>query len=549
MATGTIDLPESPEEENEMDETNIIATMETVVADITNFAAVEEEAKNEASIELQKLPTLPLMYAYTTANGSQFIRIDAANQIVAPQCTPVNSISDKAYIFVQDTDSLPKVGTTSTIVDQANPVLVLNNTGRGVFEANVVFDQCRVQPGVQSQTSFQSLQALAHANLLQQTQEKIAKDLGVDLPDSEQRKQEFVCDVDGCGRGFSTMGYMKCHQAVHNGNAEKTLKCNVHGCNKTFSWPAHLKYHQLTHTGERLYQCGFEGCGQRFYTAQRLQVHYRTHSGERPFICPEKGCRRSFSTAGNLKNHSRVHTGERPYVCTVEGCWKCFAEHSSLRKHKLVHSGEKPFSCDICGKTFTQSGSRNVHMKRNHLNKTPEQDGAQTQPSNVYVELADQDVLVLRQNDEDTRYQDFQGAEPVVLSEVTGDHVLALTDHVVTVSTQSSDEHIDLPGTILGTEEILHDHCIQTDSGLVTSSGTNVVVLSQPQDIMCSISGFPSQVGHQEEIVYDTDLLETGLGHEVMADPISGGSIIGDSGISERPCKSGMDPMMELDDI
>jgi hypothetical protein len=44
-------------------------------------------------------------------------------------------------------------------------------------------------------------------------------------------------------------------------------------------------------------------------------------------------------------------------------------------------------------------------MKRHHLNKTSEQDTSQTQPSNVYVELADQSVLVLRQNEEDTQYQ------------------------------------------------------------------------------------------------------------------------------------------------
>jgi hypothetical protein len=92
--------------------------------------------------------------------------------------------------------------------------------------------------------------------------------------------------------------------------------------------------------------------------------------------------------------------------------------------------------------------------------------------------------------------------------------------------------------------EILHDDCIQTDSGLVTSASSgNVVVLPQPQDI-CTITGFPNQVSHQEEIVYDNDLLQTNLDHEEIAD-----SIIVNSSGSERPCKSGLDPMMELDDM
>jgi hypothetical protein len=53
---------------------------------------------------------------------------------------------------------------------------------------------------------------------------------------------------------------------------------------------------------------------------------------------------------------------------------------------------------------------------------------------------------------------DFQGTEPVVLPHGVADHVLALTDHVVTVSTQASDEQIDLQRTILGAEGKLIKH-------------------------------------------------------------------------------------------
>ncbi|KAL7871736.1 hypothetical protein SRHO_G00067190 [Serrasalmus rhombeus] len=149
-------------------------------------------------------------------------------------------------------------------------------------------------------------------------------------------------------------------------SAEKILRCSYENCHRTFTWPAHLKYHLKTHRNDRTFRCGAEGCGKSFYVLQRLQVHMRTHNGEKPFICNEKNCGKKFTTAGNLKNHKRTHTGEKPFLCEVDNCGRSFAEYSSLRKHMLVHSGEKPHQCSICGKTFSQSGSRNVHMRKRH---------------------------------------------------------------------------------------------------------------------------------------------------------------------------------------
>lgn len=33
----------------------------------------------------------------------------------------------------------------------------------------------------------------------------------------------------------------------------------------------------------------------------------------------------------------------------------------------VLFAGEKPHQCQVCGKTFSQSGSRNVHMRKHHL--------------------------------------------------------------------------------------------------------------------------------------------------------------------------------------
>ncbi|KAL1253590.1 hypothetical protein QQF64_015819 [Cirrhinus molitorella] len=160
--------------------------------------------------------------------------------------------------------------------------------------------------------------------------------------------------------------------------AEKIHRCPYENCHRTFTYPAHLKYHLKTHRNDRTFRCGAEGCGKSFYVLQRLQVHMRTHNGEKPFICHEKNCGKKFTTAGNLKNHRRTHTGEKPFLCDVDSCGRSFAEYSSLRKHMLVHSGEKPHVCSICGKTFSQSGSRNVHMKKRHSDEALASDSRDT---------------------------------------------------------------------------------------------------------------------------------------------------------------------------
>lgn len=162
----------------------------------------------------------------------------------------------------------------------------------------------------------------------------------------------------------------------------RPYKCDHPGCERSFSFPAHLRSHiQQIHISYRPCKCEFPGCGKRFYTPQHLNVHRRVHTGERPFVCPYTECGKAFTTAGNLKNHIRTHTGERPYACKFEGCTKRFAEMSSLKKHELTHTGEKPYKCRVCGKAFSQAGSRNTHERKH--NRT-EDDGGEGKISRRY---------------------------------------------------------------------------------------------------------------------------------------------------------------------
>ncbi|XP_022256219.1 zinc finger protein 143-like isoform X2 [Limulus polyphemus] len=252
--------------------------------------------------------------------------------------------------------------------------------------------------------SLKDLHSVAKQNLITSTQESIARELS-NCPESKSLPEVEV-QIDNAGKVNNLLTQIKSiekekHSAasdttnklLQQTGEQKSLTCTREGCGRKFRWPTHFKYHQLTHCGSRQYKCTVEGCDMSFYTCQRLAVHMRTHTGERPFVCSQQGCGKSFTTAGNLQNHYRIHTGEKPFACSHEGCLKTFVEYSSLKKHMLVHSGKKPFSCDTCGKTFSQSGSRNVHRKRHHVdeensspNSNEEKNGTDDHTENVFLE-------------------------------------------------------------------------------------------------------------------------------------------------------------------
>ncbi|KAM9645901.1 zinc finger protein 410 isoform 3-T5 [Trichechus inunguis] len=169
---------------------------------------------------------------------------------------------------------------------------------------------------------FLRVQELAHDSLIAATRAQLAKNAKT----SSNGENVHLGSGDGQSKESGPLPQV-----------EKKLKCTVEGCDRTFVWPAHFKYHLKTHRNDRSFICPAEGCGKSFYVLQRLKVHMRTHNGEKPFMCPESSCGKQFTTAGNLKNHLRIHTGEKPH------------------------------QCQVCGKTFSQSGSRNVHVRKHHL--------------------------------------------------------------------------------------------------------------------------------------------------------------------------------------
>jgi len=141
----------------------------------------------------------------------------------------------------------------------------------------------------------------------------------------------FRCDI--CGATFNVKGRLNRHVKEHNGmEFKKEWRCEVEGCGKVFTTHRGLRNHgKWGHGGE-----------------------------EMPFVCDV--CGKGFSQPGSLKTHrDSVHLKIKPWIC--EECGEGFTNGNTLKRHKLVHTGERPFACEICGQRFRQKEVLKTHVK------------------------------------------------------------------------------------------------------------------------------------------------------------------------------------------
>lgn len=432
----------------------------------------------------------------SSLSNSEVTMVTSEGSVLANQ-------TEKSVENKNDTEqtSLTSLKTPVVIVDNGKQN-IHNNSSRLLFQFN--------------QNNISNIYALAQANLVQQTQQDIMKMFSAEYSDhftvkevessspkekcviikkdqeSKAKEEQLVCNVKGCGRSFASLGHMRNHQLMHE--KEKALECHYKGCGRKFSWPAHLKYHLLTHENTKTFKCLVENCDKSFVTGQQLKVHSRTHTGERPFKCDQ--CLKAFSTAGNLKNHIRTHTGDKPYECTEPKCHLRFAEYSSLKKHLLKHTGEKPFKCPVCSRSFTQSGSMRVHMKKHTQQDTS-------------IEREPEYNVVMMEDNSTSNNIDYQ----VVFSDT-------VTDNVVTVTTEQQSDNLPVSNEMFLVEDLFTKR-----PSLIPdpSCPANVVVLPLPQlPVSMATSYQHIQTSVHEEIVLDeSGFLHSEFDHEETACDIS----------------------------
>ena len=90
----------------------------------------------------------------------------------------------------------------------------------------------------------------------------------------------------------------------------------------------------------------------------------KNQEGQRNYKCDS--CGKSFTQSGDLNKHIKtLHEGQKNYKC--DSCGKSFAQSGNLKIHiKTLHEGQRNFKCDSCGKSFTGSESLKKHIKTLH---------------------------------------------------------------------------------------------------------------------------------------------------------------------------------------
>lgn len=211
------------------------------------------------------------------------------------------------------------------------------------------------------------------------------------------KRKDYVCEVQGCNRRFTTIYNLWSHEKLHS--RPNRVVCHVPDCHEKFQTKRALELHMKSHDQSHApYVCKQEGCGKRYYSSNaltshqrchsykeidikcswpgcgkvfdkpcRLKAHIRSHTGCKPYLCTFQGCQWAFSSSSKLKRHQKKHTNERKFICDVASCGKAFMRSEHLKEHRLTHKEGRYFQCYICDARFSAKSSLYVHIKKHQI--------------------------------------------------------------------------------------------------------------------------------------------------------------------------------------
>ena len=180
---------------------------------------------------------------------------------------------------------------------------------------------------------------------------------------AENIQPGFVCSI--CGMTLETEDWLVKHNAIyHNINIHVTNQYPCPSCGKMLKNKETLDSHiQHIHQNNKKQMCNV--CGKILRNKKSLKEHTESQHSNLEFPCME--CGRIFGTK-NLRNiHTRRNHMDRERQHKCQKCEKAFRLPGDLRKHiSQVHDKLKPFHCEVCQFRTATITNLNIHRKKSH---------------------------------------------------------------------------------------------------------------------------------------------------------------------------------------
>jgi len=127
-----------------------------------------------------------------------------------------------------------------------------------------------------------------------------------------KEKRKFVCGVVGCAKDFLKKRELDEHIEKDHPDIAPREKCTI--CGEILK-PPNLKRHMETHLPQKeVFVCNLNGCGKTFSSPWNVKFHQaRVHEGTaKKYDCPHEGCGKSFWNKQQLQKHELTFHSENP---------------------------------------------------------------------------------------------------------------------------------------------------------------------------------------------------------------------------------------------